>query len=49
VSLKPNETRTVRIPLKASELAYWNEKAAKFEVESEPVSLMVGTLRRTSG
>jgi beta-glucosidase len=43
VSLKPNETRTVQIPLKASTLAYWNEKQAGFDVESEPVKLMVGS------
>jgi beta-glucosidase len=42
VTIKPNETITVQIPLKASALAYWNEKKAAFEVESEPVKLMVG-------
>ncbi len=42
VSIQPNETRTVNIPLKAADLAYWDEKLGKFQVESEPVSLMVG-------
>ncbi len=42
VSVQPNETKTVTIPLKAADLAYWDEKSGKFQVESEPVSLMVG-------
>jgi beta-glucosidase len=42
VSVQPNETRTVTIPLKAADLAYWDEKSGKFQVETEPVSLMVG-------
>ncbi len=43
VTLKPGETKTVQIPLKAaSNLAYWNEKSGAFEVESEPVKVMVG-------
>jgi beta-glucosidase len=43
VTLKPNETKTVQIPLKASTLAYWDEKQARFKVEAEPVSVMVGS------
>ena len=42
VTLKPGETKTVQIPLNASDLAYWNEKSGVFEVESEPVKVMVG-------
>jgi len=42
VTVQPNETRTVQIPLEAANLAYWNEKQSKFVVESEPVELMVG-------
>ncbi len=42
VSIQPNETKTVTIPLKAADLAYWDEKSGKFQVEAEPVSLMVG-------
>ncbi len=42
VGIQPNETKTVTIPLKASQLAYWDEKSGKFQVEAEPVSLMVG-------
>ena len=40
VHLAPGETRTVRIPLKAAELAYWNGKA--LTVEAEPVELRIG-------
>ena len=42
VTLQPGETKTVQIPLKASDLAYWNEKSQAFEVETEPVKLMIG-------
>ena len=42
VTIQPSETKTVEIPMKASDLAYWNEKLDKFVVETEPVSLMVG-------
>jgi len=42
VTLQPGETKTVEIPLKASQLAYWDEKAKDFRVETEPVRLMVG-------
>jgi len=41
VHLSPGETRTVRIPLKATELAYWNGKA--LTVEAEPVELRIGS------
>ncbi len=43
VTLKPNETRTVQIPLKASTLAFWDEKQLQFKVEAEPVRLMIGS------
>ncbi|MCS0630090.1 glycoside hydrolase family 3 C-terminal domain-containing protein [Telluria mixta] len=42
VNLKPGETRTVRIPLAARRLAYWNTQAGRFDVEAVPVKLMVG-------
>jgi beta-glucosidase len=42
VSLAPGETKTVEIPLKASQLAYWNVKQNGFVVETEPVKLMIG-------
>jgi beta-glucosidase len=43
VTLKPNETQTVEIPLKASALAYWDQHAHDFKVERESVNLMVGS------
>ncbi|MGA1984144.1 MAG: glycoside hydrolase family 3 C-terminal domain-containing protein [Acidobacteriaceae bacterium] len=43
VTLKPGETRTVEIPLKASTLAFWDVKRGKFTVEAEPVKLMIGS------
>ncbi len=42
VTLAPGETKTVEIPLKASQLAYWNTAKQAFEVEGEPVTLKVG-------
>jgi beta-glucosidase len=42
VTLKPGETQTVEIPLKGDSLAWWNEKAGRFEVETEPVRILVG-------
>jgi beta-glucosidase len=42
VNVKPGETRTVRIPLAAQRLAYWNTQAGRFEVEAVPVTLKVG-------
>lgn len=42
VSLKPGEKRTVRIPVAAQRLAYWNTQAGRFDVEPVPVKLMVG-------
>jgi beta-glucosidase len=42
VTIQPNETKTVSIPLKASTLAWWDEKLPGFRVEAEPVQLMVG-------
>lgn len=43
VNLNPGETKTVQIPLKIASLAFWNEKLGHFEVEKEPVRLMVGS------
>ncbi len=42
ITLKPGETRTVRIPLKGDSLAWWNDKAGRFEVEAERVRLLLG-------
>ena len=43
VTVQPNETKTVQIPLKTSTLAYWDEKLRDFRVETEPVKVMVGS------
>jgi beta-glucosidase len=43
VTLKPNETKTVQISLKASTLAFWDERQNQFRVEAEPVKLMIGS------
>ena len=42
VSLQPGETKTVAIPLRASTLAYWDEKQARLRVEAEPLKIMIG-------
>ncbi|TFW30165.1 glycoside hydrolase family 3 C-terminal domain-containing protein [Duganella callida] len=42
VSLQAGESRTVHIPLKASQLAYWDQARGAFTVESAPVRLSVG-------
>ncbi len=42
ITLAAGETKTVQIPLKASQLAYWNVDAKAFTVETTPVSLMIG-------
>jgi len=42
VHLAAGETKTVRIPLKASQLAYWDTGRKAFMVEMEPVRLVIG-------
>lgn len=42
VTLAPGEMKTVQIPLKASQLAYWDTSKNAFELDGAPVSLMVG-------
>jgi len=42
VTLKPKETKTVQLTLKAQALAFWDEKLPGFRVEAEPVSVMIG-------
>jgi beta-glucosidase len=43
VTLEPHQTRTVRIPLRASDLVYWSEKDSRLEVEAEPLRVAVGS------
>ena len=42
VSIGPGETRTVAIPVHASDLAYWDTAGQRWVVEPEPVRLQVG-------
>lgn len=43
ITLRPGETATVRLPLKASALVYWDEARGSFEVEPDQVAVMVGS------
>jgi beta-glucosidase len=43
VHLARGETKTVEIPLTARSLAYWDEAKSAFELEGEPVQLMLGS------
>jgi beta-glucosidase len=42
ITILPNETKTIQLPVKAAELAYWDERQNKFVVEEDQVKLMVG-------
>jgi beta-glucosidase len=42
ISLRPGETRMVRLTLPAAQLAYWNNAKKRFTVESERVQILVG-------
>jgi beta-glucosidase len=42
IALQPNETRTVRLPLKRNQLAYWDAGKHSFVVEPGRLSIMVG-------
>jgi beta-glucosidase len=42
VSLKAGESKTVQIPLKAKDLAYWDEQKKQWVVEDEKVNLILG-------
>jgi beta-glucosidase len=43
IALQPGETRTIRLPLKASALAYWNSAKGAFDVEPDQVTVRVGS------
>ena len=42
VALKAGETKTVRLTLKAKDLAYWDMQKKQWVVEDEKVNLMLG-------
>lgn len=43
ITLKPGEKKTVKIPLKAETLAYWDADQKKFVVEKGKIQVQVGT------
>ena len=43
VTLDPNQTKTVAIPLTASTLAYWDDKQHKLKVEAEPLEILIAS------
>ena len=43
VHLDPGQTTTVHLPLKATQLAYWDKAGQQFVVEPESVRLLVGS------
>jgi beta-glucosidase len=42
VAIGPNQTQTVKIPLKGSDLAYWNADKHSFVVEAGKIDILVG-------
>ena len=42
IAIQPNETKTVKLTIKAADLAYWDEKQNKWVVEEDQVKFMVG-------
>ena len=43
VTIQPGETKTVNIPLKAGDLAYWDTNLNRFMVEEGKINLQIGT------
>jgi beta-glucosidase len=43
VSLEPGQTKRVTIPLRVSDLKYWDMAANRWNIESGPVKVMVGS------
>jgi beta-glucosidase len=46
VSLEPQQTRTVQIPVRVANLAYWDSKSGSFQVEQEPIRFIIGESAR---
>jgi beta-glucosidase len=42
VTLQPNESKTVTLPVKAEDLSYWDEAQNKWVVEADQVKFAVG-------
>jgi beta-glucosidase len=43
VSLDPGQTKRITIPLRVSDLKYWDMAANRWNIESGPVKVMVGS------
>jgi len=43
IHLKPGETRTVRLPLHAKDLQYWDDTSSQFLVEPGKVNVLIGS------
>lgn len=43
IHLNPGETRTVRLPLHAKELQYWDDASGRFVVEPGKVNILIGS------
>jgi len=43
ISLQPNETKTVQIPLKAEAISYWDKDKHAFVVEKDKIKIMLGS------
>ena len=42
VTIQADETKTIKLPLKASDLAYWNNEQHRFVVEEGKINLQIG-------
>jgi beta-glucosidase len=43
VTIQPRKTKTVQIPLKAADIAYWDEASHRFVVEPDQLKIMAGS------
>jgi len=43
VPLRAGETKTVRLPLRASALTYWDDATGSFELEKDDVEVLIGS------
>jgi beta-glucosidase len=42
IALQPGETKTVRLTLRTTDLAYWNAAKAAFDIEPDQINIRVG-------
>jgi len=43
ITLKAGETKTVEIPVKAKDIAYWDVSKQSFVVEKDKIKILVGS------